>query len=129
MISSAARSLLDRMFAAQEACPDERRAFCIPSYQGSERVVIHKGFAGGSEKISAGLLDEMVMAGFLRKLEPADRTDCLYALTDAASAYRAGRKPWARIVAFARSSRAAIVGLIGLLAAIVTILAWANTHP
>ncbi len=98
-VSDEGRAFLDALFAAIEARPDGRRSFCIQRFTNAPPIVIHKGLVGGRMGITDGVLDEMVGAGLLRKVEPTDPRDCLYVLAETATSYRASRKAKARMLA------------------------------
>ena len=128
-ISDQAKSLIDDLIAALEAKPDEGRSFCIPNLNGPQRVVIHKGLPNGSLQISRGLPDELVQGGLLGKVEPFDKRNCLYDLTELAFEQRAAAKPIARVRSAGRTAVLVLVAVTGVVAAIVTILMWAGVGP
>ncbi len=126
LVSDQGRAFLDALFVAIEAKPDERRSFCIQRFTNAPPIVIHKGLVGGRMGITDGVLDGVVGAGLLRKVEPTDPRNCLYVLTETATSYRASRKVTARMSAGSRSLWAVVVGAILMLAAVASILAWAD---
>lgn len=128
-VSDQARVLLDALFAAIEAKPGERRSFCIQRFINASPIVIHKGLVGGRMNITDGVLDEVVQAGLLRKVEPSDPKNCLHVLTDAAFSYHASRKPTARVAAGSRSLWKVVAAAILILAGLAGILTWAGVRP
>jgi hypothetical protein len=128
-VSARIRDVLDELVQALEAKPEEQRSFCIPPLNGLRLTVIHRGLAGGHMEISRGLLDELVQAGFLRKVDPSDRRDCLYEVTERAFAYQASRSTTARATSGGRLALKVIAAALVALAALSVILTWAGIHP
>jgi hypothetical protein len=128
-VSDRTRDFLDELVQALEASPDEQRSFCIPQLNGSRLTVIHKGLPGGHTEISRGLLDELLQAGLLRKVDPSDRQNCLYDLTERAFAHRASRSPTSRAASGGRLALKISAAALVTLAALVAILAWAGVRP
>lgn len=128
-VSERARDLLDEFVQALEARPEERRSFCIPPLNGSRLTVLHKGLAGGRTEISRGLLDDLLQAGLLRKVDPSDRHNCLYDLTERAFSYCSSMSSAARAASGGRTAIKVIAAALVALAALVAILTWVGVRP
>jgi hypothetical protein len=128
-ISARTRDVLGELVQALEARPEEQRSFCIPPLNGLRLTVIHKGLAGGHMEISRGLLDELLQAGLLRKVDPSDMHNCLYEVTERAFAFQASRSTTARATSGGRLALKVIGAALIALAALAGILTWAGIHP
>ena len=133
-LSEPTEAFLLAVRSALAARPELTRRFCIPTnLNGSGQLpAIHDAFPGRHIDLSRGALDELVAAGFVRKVDPLDPKNCLHEITEAGLGYRPARSLRGRIEATGgRARRVGIVvgGLLAALASLVAVLTYLGVRP